>query len=275
VPAPLTRAARTQGGGEALPAVFRTLEHAGVKPRRGQITMFFGIPGCGKTFLALLWALRLNLHTLFFSLDTDPGTMRVRTIAYLTGEDQNEVEKKLQAGGDFDKEISATNIDYSFQSYASLTDIDLEIKAYAEIHGAYPELIIVDNLVNVSADSDDEWAGMRELMKAFHSLTRQYGCAVWVLHHAKETGKTEECPPRSEIQGKVAQYPELIIAVGQRAEHRAHTGVQLGVACVKNRRGKADPSGRTAHWFTVDMGRMKLFETSYEALADKTRGEYT
>lgn len=275
MPAPLTRAARSQGGGEPLPVAFQTLEAAGIKPRRGQVTMFYGIPGCGKTFLALLWALRLNLHTLFFSLDTDPGTMSVRTAAYLSGDDQDVVEQAIKDGKNYDDLISGTKIEYSFQSYSSLEDIDTEVQAYAEIHGSYPELIVVDNLVNMTAPTDDEWGGLRELMKAFHSLTRKYGCAVWVLHHAKEDGKLGECPPRTGIQGKVAQYPELIISIGQRADQYSHTGLQLGVACVKNRRGKADPSGKTAHWFTVDMGRMKLFETSYEALADKTRGQYT
>lgn len=237
--------------------------------------MFYGIPGSGKTFLALLWALRLNLYTLFFSLDTDPGTMTVRTIAYLTGEEQDKVEKAMEDGENYDDLVAATRIEYSFASYARLQDIETEVHAYAEIHGSYPELIIVDNLANMSADTDDEWGGLRELMKAFHAFTRKYGCAVWILHHAKEGGKISECPPRTEISGKLAQYPELIISIGQRNDRYVHTGVQLGVACVKNRRGKADPSGKSAHWFTVDMGRMKLFETSYEAQADKVRGEYT
>lgn len=275
MPAPLTRAARSQGGGEPLPAAFQTLEAAGIKPRRGQVTMFYGIPGSGKTFVALLWALRLNLYTLFFSLDTDPGTMKVRTAAYLSGEDQKFVEEAIENGKDYNDLISSTKIEYSFQSYASLDDIYTEIKAYAEIHGAYPELVIVDNLVNMTAPTDDEWGGLRELMKALHSLAREFGCSVWVLHHAKESGKTNVCPPRSDIQGKVAQYPALIISIGQRNDPYSHTGVQLGMASVKNRHGKADPSGQTAHWFTVDMGRMKLFETSYEIVADQARGTYT
>lgn len=226
--------------------------------------MFFGFPGAGKTFLALLWALKLDIPTLFFSLDTDPGTMAVRTAAIKTGRNQDEIEKAMAGGEDF-SEVIAGNVHYSFLPDADLDAVDLEIRAYTEMFGAGPELVIIDNLLNVSADAESEWNGMRSLMKSFHALCRVTGAAVWVLHHASEGTKPFECPPRGAIQGKLAQLPELIISVGQRP---TQAGVELGVACVKNRRGKADPTGESSIWFRTDLARMQLFETKFDSWLD-------
>jgi hypothetical protein len=137
------------------------------------------------------------------------------------------------------------------------------------MHGAAPELIIIDNLLNVSTDAESEWNGMRSLMKSFHSLCRLSGSAVWILHHASEGSKPYECPPKWAIQGKLAQLPELILSVGQRPAQAG--GVELGLACVKNRRGKADPTGETSTWFATDLARMQFFETKYEAWLDREK----
>lgn len=255
-----------------MPTVFPTLEHMGIKPRRGQVTMFFGFPGAGKTFFALLWALRLNVSTLFFSLDTDPGTMAVRTIAMRTGVDQDQIERELREGKDFSDVLAGTEIQYSFLPEADLVTVDMEIRAYVEQFGAAPELVIIDNLLNVSADAENEWQGMRALMKSFHALCRLSGSAVWILHHANEGSKPHACPPKWEVQGKLAQLPELILSVGQRPTSGGD--VEMGVACVKNRRGRADPTGDSAQWFATDLSRMQFFETRQEAYIDQHRRSY-
>lgn len=266
MPAPLLRAVRDQGGGEPLPTAFPTLERAGIRPRRGQVSMFFGYPGAGKTFLALLWALRMNIPTLFFSLDTDPGTMAVRTVAMATGRPQDDIEREMRSGVEFREELARSQIQYSFVPDAELQTLDLEIAAYVELYGVAPELVIVDNLLNVtSSDAENEWSGMRSLMKSFHAMCRLSGMAVWVLHHANEQTKPYGCPPRSAIQGKLAQLPELIVSVGQR---QTGSGLELGMAVVKNRRGQADATGESALWFQTDLARMQFFETRQEAWVD-------
>jgi hypothetical protein len=137
---------------------------------------------------------------------------------------------------------SSGHIFWSFESAPTLADLDQEVEAFEELWGCSPTLIVVDNLMDISNDGGEEFANMRSTIKELKYLARDTNAAVLILHHTKESYMGNPCQPRSALQGMVAQLPALICTVGTNAPG------YLAVAPVKNRYGKADPTGDTAFW---------------------------
>ena len=232
-------------GGEPLPSVFRTFEVNKVIIRRAEVSMIAGTPGAGKSTLALAMALRAKVPTLYVSADTNAHTMAMRLLSMITGKPQSEAEVLLNDDVIGSRRIindSSGHIFWSFESAPSLADLDQEVMAFEELWGCAPTLIVVDNLMDIANDGGEEFAGMRSTIKELKYLARDTNAAVLVLHHTKESYSGNPCQPRSALQGMVAQLPALICTVGTNAPG------YIAVAPVKNRYGKADPSGDTAFW---------------------------
>jgi len=220
-----------------LPVVWKDLERNGIKFRRGQVCMIAAAPNAGKSMLALVYAIKAKIPTLFFSADTDTTTVMMRSAAALSGHSQLTVENNLNANPSYYKEHleDMGHIQWVFESSPSLDDIELEIKAYVELYGKAPELIIIDNLMNVAAESDNEWAGLRAIMVELHDMARKTEACVMVLHHvseASEYGSPTMPSPRRAIHGKVSQLPAIILTLGYDPQG------MLRVAAVKNRFGQ-------------------------------------
>lgn len=232
-------------GGEPLPHIFRTFEANKVVIRRAEISMIAGTPGAGKSTLALALALRSKVPTLYISADTNAHTMAMRLLSMITGKPQSDAELLLNDDVEGSRKIineASGHIFWSFESAPTLGDIDQEVLAFEELWGCAPTLIVVDNLMDVANDGGEEFAGMRSTIKELKYLARDTNAAVLVLHHTKESYVGNPCQPRSALQGMVAQLPALICTVGTNAPG------YIAVAPVKNRYGKADPSGDTAFW---------------------------
>ena len=236
-----------------LPDVWKSLKSTdvNVKFRRGQVCMVAAAPNAGKSMFALVYAIKANIPTLFFSADTDTATVMIRTAAHLSGHSQLTVESNMDFKQDFYSEhlSKMSHIQWVFDSSPSLDDIELEIKAYVELYGIAPELIIIDNLMNVAAETDNEWAGLRAIMMELHDMARKTEACVLVLHHVSEQseyGSPSKPPARRAIHGKVSQLPAIILTLG----YDPSQGM-LRVAAVKNRFGPhyADAS-RWATLFT-------------------------
>ena len=236
-----------------LPDVWKSLNSTdvNVKFRRGQVCMVAAAPNAGKSMFALVYAIKANIPTLFFSADTDTATVMIRTAAHLSGHTQVTVETNLQKNPRHYQDFLAgmQNIQWVFDSSPSLDDIEMEIKAYIELYGIAPELIVIDNLMNVAAETDNEWAGLRAIMMELHDMARKTEACVLVLHHVSEQseyGSPTMPPPRRAIHGKVSQLPAVILTLG----YDPSQGM-LRVAAVKNRFGPhyADAS-RWATLFT-------------------------
>lgn len=259
----LARALRgNEGIGEPLPSVFPSLAKQRWHLRRAQVVMIASAPNVGKSAFALELARRLKLMTLYISADTDQYTMITRTIAGQTGDSIEVIERAIQAGAADYYESFLNDLDdvrFMFDAGPTLEDIDQEICAFNEVYGQPPELIVIDNLINVQCDDADEFRGMRIVEQATHEIARSTGACVVLLHHV--TGEFEdglEPPPRRAINGKITRRIEMIFTLGR-------SGEWLGVACVKNRSGPADPLAGNAVWFHVDLAHMQ-FEDPMEKM---------
>ena len=227
-----------------LPDVWETLKKNQIRFRRGQLCMVAAAPNAGKSMFSLVYAIQAQVPTLFFSADTDVTTVMIRAAAHTSGHSQLTVETNLDSNSKYyDKYFDKIgHIQWVFDSSPSLDDIELEVKAYQELYGLPPELIVIDNLMNVAAETDNEWAGLRAIMMELHDLARNTEACVLVLHHvseATEYGDGTMPPARRAIHGKVSQLPSLILTLGYDV-----LGKQLRVAAVKNRFGPNSADGK-------------------------------
>jgi predicted ATP-dependent serine protease len=236
-----------------LPTVYQSLAAKQIHLRRGEVSMIAGQPGAGKSTLALLWALRSQRPTLYFCADTSASTMALRMASAISDIDQSAVEARMSDRSWAAETLRAgEHIRWCFESAPSLKDIELEVDAFSELHGDFPELIVVDNLMDCTHNDGDSWESMRSLLRELKWWARHTEAAVLVLHHTSEATDGRPCPPRSSIQGKVAQTPALILTVTN-----AQPGF-MGVCAVKNRYGKADVNGGDVTWLVYEPARMHL-----------------
>jgi replicative DNA helicase len=243
-----------------LPDVWKDLSNKQIRFRRGQVCMVAAAPNAGKSMFALVYAIKADVPTLFFSADTDIATVMMRTAAHISGHNQTFVEENLNKNSrHYDTKFDQVkNIQWVFDSSPSLDDIELEIKAYIELYGIAPELIVIDNLMNVVAESDNEWAGLRAIMVELHDMARQTEACVMVLHHVSEQseyGSTTEPPARRAIHGKVSQLPAMILTLGYEP-----IGNLLRVAAVKNRFGKHTADGKDYVSLFVNYGSCQIWD---------------
>jgi predicted ATP-dependent serine protease len=238
------RALSLAADADALPRVDELdgLYRFGFVPRRGQLLMVAGQPGAGKSAFALWFAQRMNARTLYFSADMDAHTAVTRLAALITGFTVDEVASGLNGPGFgyYEQELQHTSIQFCFDSGPTLQDVADEIAAYVELWDAYPEVIVIDNAMNVEAEMGEEHAGLRLIFKELHRLARETGAGVVVLHHTREEASPFIPQQRASIQGKVAQLPERILTVALDTSQGAFL-----FAPVKNRGGKQDATGGT------------------------------
>lgn len=233
----------TQAKAVPLPDVWTGLAANQMKFRRGQVCMVAAQPNAGKSMFAFIYAIKANVPTLFFSADTDVATATIRAAAHLTQHPQVLVEQNLDLTSEYYRyQLSQIrHIRWVFDPSPTLDDIEAEVKAYVELYGIPPEMIVVDNLSNVVAEQENEWSGLRAIMTEFHHLARTTEACVLVLHHTSEQsefGKQNDPPPRRSIHGKISQLPSMILTLG----FNPNDGV-LKVAAVKNRFGPHSADG--------------------------------
>ena len=250
-----------------LPEVWKTLTAKEIKFRRGQVCMVAAAPNAGKSMLALVYAIRAGVKTLFFSAETDASTITMRVAAAISQHAQNVVEQSLLKNPHYyDAELAkVTNIEWVFDSSPTLDDMELEIKAYVELYGVMPELIVIDNLMNVVTDSENEWAALRSIMVELHDMARKTEACVLVLHHvseASEYGSPTLPPPRRSIHGKVSQLPSTILTLG----YDPAQGL-LRVAAVKNRFGQHSADGSDNGTLFVNFATCQIYDADAQGRA--------
>ncbi|MFI6609252.1 DnaB-like helicase C-terminal domain-containing protein [Streptomyces sp. NPDC050507] len=241
--------------------MFPALERAGVHIRQGQLTLVAAGPGVGKSALVLTLAMRARVPTLYVSADSDAFTQYIRSVAMLTGVPVWQVEQDMANGKNvhYDTLLRKENhLQWVFDPNPTLEDIAEEARSFAYVTGDWPRLIIIDCVMNVWSDGVDETTRNKEVLEFLHTLQRETGAAVIALHHL--TGEFDDGTrpaPMSALLGKVSKLPEMILTL-HKSGSPDYGDMLLNVSAVKNRNGKADPSGSWYVSLPADLEHMRI-----------------
>lgn len=234
-------------GVDPLPAPFASWAERRIRFYPKNVHMIAGRPGSYKTTVALNAIINMGLPTLGFSNDSDDLTVAARLLAISTGRTTEDTENWINtdpAGAG----VALQRFDFlrwNFLPNPDLNDVWHETYAYAETHGVWPRIILIDILKNVSAEFGDEWASLREVMIQSLVLARETEAAVILVHHASDGARGRPVPTRADVMGKVGALPAVMVNVGMDDAN------DLWVAGVKVRKAKSDPEAKDPFRMTV------------------------
>lgn len=253
---------------EPLPtlAALRQLTASGIVVRRGELVMISAVPNAGKSMFILAWIAGLNLPTLCFSADNSPHTTLTRYLANVTQTPRRDIETDLDdpvtgkaVEAAYMAELKNSNIEFCFDGSLTMDDITQELSAYIELYDEWPQVIVIDNLINVEGTSDHQ--GQNGILSELHWLARMSGATIFVLHHMSQgmekPGKTPDpTMPRGSnfVQNKVTHYPDLVLSV-------AADSLQglFRIAAIKVRGDKNDPAALSPFLLYADYSRCTFF----------------
>lgn len=250
--------------GDPLPSVWEALKNMGVFFRRGQLHLVAAAPGVGKSAFILNYAVKAPVASLYFSADSDAFTQLTRIVSIQTGLGQDEAANLVRSG-DLEKHEEALKglpVRFLYDAYPKLEDIIGALESYEELYGAYPELVIIDNLTNVwseqSETTGDRFASLNIVCEELDGLAKKYQTAVIALHHVTGSNNDSVRPVSlAGIMGQVAKIPVQVLTL-----HKINNPTldydSLRVSAVKNRGGKADPSGETYAELEFEGGKMDV-----------------
>lgn len=237
--------------GRPLPRVeeLADLYRNGCNPRHGEVIMVAGRSGTQKSGFALWWTIKMGLPTLYLSADMSAFTASVRVAGMLSGYTSGVVENLMKVAGEERESIlraledEAGHIQFEFGKL-TWRGLDAALDAYIELHNAYPEVIVVDNLMDIEGCATDYQPQM-EAMDSLTALARKTGATVIVLHHASDKSWEAKSDPwnppsRDQIKNGLAEKPELCLAVALNPQ-----SFEYRIAVLKQRMGPQDPTAQT------------------------------
>lgn len=248
--------------GKALPTPFEQWDEYGIRYRRGQVSLCASASGGGKSALAVHLALHARyedgskIPTQYFSCDTDKVTLGTRIGASILNDPVNMVEGKLRTEltqdytPTWDKiEEETPHIWFTWDNAPSGDDIWEEVQAYGYINGAWPHLIIIDNLINVEAGGEAGHQQKDEVMKFLQKLAIKVNAHIMVLLHVtKEFVDGAKPIPKSGLLDAVDKRPRMILTLYRISES------MVGVRVVKNSSGKGVSDASYGPNLAVDFG---------------------
>jgi hypothetical protein len=250
---------RSSNLGLPLPEVYPSFSKRKMFFRRATTSMLAGAPGSFKTCLAMNLLTRWGqsgLYGMYFSADMDEFSTAKRVAAIITGDTVDESETGLRA--DDARYLNALNqVESTRWIYkaADINEIDRHVRAYDAVFGRPPDVVFVDNLLNMTDSGTDDWGLARNFIRDLDVLAREAVCHVCVLHHTSESDWRKNVPPpRASVMGKLAQFPRLMLTIAP-----SEGDMHMRIAAVKNSHGPQDPSGDT--YIELDLNPEKMLIT--------------
>lgn len=204
-----------------------------LEPLRGNLCVVLGLPGVGKSAFALNW-LVLNRHPgCLLSLDTDLTTQAIRAASVATGVPMTAIKASPAAWALYlERQLSYIR---AYDLHLTPREILDLVEAETEFWGTPPLVTVVDNVSNLVRDAD--YAEYRRLFAELHRVARAGDTLLVVLHHV--TRSATPGAPLTLTSGQFAGEQEAEIVLGL----WARDGGSLNVSVLKNRNGRADPTG--------------------------------
>ena len=252
--------ARDRSKGKPLKTVWQALTNATAVFRLGNTVLIGAGSGTGKSAFGLSLAVKSGSKTIYFSADSGPDTQLARAMSMQLGKPEADCMRAIEKGYLFENElIPLRRIRWDFNAGPSLDDIEKGVHAYAVLHGEYPELVIVDNLLNVVSEESGagEYKTYENTLLFLDELARSCGFCCVVLHHlVGEYDDGDRAAPMSSLRGKVSKVPQMILTLFRSKDQ--YGGESMGVAIVKNRGGKANAAGSFFVELDLDFEYMKI-----------------
>ena len=226
------------------------LYRIGCIPRRGEVIMIAGRPGSQKSGFALWLVTKWGLPTLYLAADMTLNEVSVRLACSQMGLTTSEVHERLRGPSRGRKQVADALASMPIQvanDAITWERLDTEIQAYVELWDRYPEIIVVDNLMDVEEGASDYHAQM-EIMQQLVAVARFTGATVLVLHHAtdKTDGYSTDPPMRKDIKNGMAEKPQMILGVSL-----DNYTLDFQVAVLKQRMGPQDPFAKLKVYMTA------------------------
>jgi hypothetical protein len=194
----------------------------------------------------------MKVPTLAFLLDADELTASARFASIVTAKPFLEIRDNIDAYRP-DLINRVDHVQAAF--YASdKDDIEVQLKAYEQRFGLPPDVLVLDNIGNVTSAYENEWAVIKGLMLELDALAKQNQMAVIATAHMTDI-ETNVPLPRSKLLGKGSQYPRLILSVA----FDPYTQ-EFKVAVVKASSGPSDAKALHPITLYADPARMQLTE---------------
>lgn len=169
--------------------------------------------------------------------------------------------------GDAAGALGALPIRFNYSASPSLDDIELSMKAYEEVYGDYPSLVVVDNVTNVRGDGgdpEDPFSGLESLSDYLATMARDTEACVVGLHHVTGGYNDAAKPiPLSGVKGQITRVPSMVLTLHKKPGAGDWEPDTLCVSTAKNRGGRADPSGEDYAELRFDGNHMKIEDFDY------------
>jgi len=232
--------------GEPLPSPFKAFDINRAFFRRGQMSLVAAASGRGKSALMTHWVVNAaypdgsGIPSFYGSFDSDRMTLGSRVAAGILKKPVSDVEELLK---DDRSELwqlvsnRTPHIWWSFKRNPSIGHIEDELEAYAHVYGSFPEMVVLDNLMNIDSGVGGQgWETHDNILAWGEELAALTGAHVCFTCHVKGYVGSGDVPiPMNGMMNNLEKRPRLIFTIYRDVDM---TGV-MQVDCVKNSTGPA------------------------------------
>lgn len=159
---------------------------------RGEVSIWYGEPGCGKSFLVTDAAMSIARGVSWMGLRTRPGL-----VVYQAGEGGLGLKRRLRAYRKHyqmqrDDNVPFVLLPWRINLFADNADVDkliAEIKSWASYYDVPLELVVIDTLSAATPGANENNSeDMTKVLERCRRISAECACHVALVHHTPKAG---------------------------------------------------------------------------------------